>query len=622
MSVVTYAFTLKQAMVLIPWAYEFAHCMGVELDILYSSWEDASGRPEKEHIAELVDRAREAHRTEWEERQQELEESKREPFESILLEVRKLPASVSAEDILNEIAKERGDLLLLYKDTSVAKGSRQSELTNELFDSASCRVVILRATTPPPLRFKKITVSCSEGPHTKSALTLAAAIAEKNYCILEAVHVRDHQDEIAYEMGKRFLTQLAKRSGIESEELIKPRVMFDQDVSRAIGIAAADESDMLFIGNSNAGAIRRTLYGTIPERVINEAESLSLCVIRAEKPIASRIKHAVERLLDLGVPQLDREARISLYERIEVGSRWNFDFLTLITLSTLIATLGLVQNSAAVVIGAMLVAPLMTPLLGVGLALVQANAYLLRTSVIAIILGFLGSVVVALIVGIIVEVQELTPELSARTGPSLIDLFIALASGIAAAHCIARPNLSAALPGVAIAAALIPPISTIGVALSSGHFLEATGAGLLFLTNILIITLSAALTFYAAGIRSSEEVSSSRRWASRLTLALISASVVLVIPLSHVLVRESKEMLQLPVIEEILQGYVARTSQIKHFSVRVQEKGHFVAFLESSTPLSEENLSELQASLHPQLEQGSTVEVRIALVNILQAKAE
>jgi len=107
--------------------------------------------------------------------------------------------------------------------------------------------------------------------------------------------------------------------------------------------------------------------------LLDSERGMSVAVVRAPTPILARARDRLERWLDLTIPQLERDDRITLFESLQIKSRWNFDFLALMALSTGIASLGLTQNSTAVVIGAMLVAPLMTPLLGAGLALVQDN---------------------------------------------------------------------------------------------------------------------------------------------------------------------------------------------------------------------------------------------------------
>ena len=108
----------------------------------------------------------------------------------------------------------------------------------------------------------------------------------------------------------------------------------------------------------------------------------------------------------------------------------------------------------------MLVAPLMTPLLGLGLALVQGNAMLAKISVRSVFLGVCVTLLIGALIGLVIPgFDQPTPEMLARGGPSLLDLFVAFASGLAAAYASSRPGLLAALPGVAIAAALKLPLS-------------------------------------------------------------------------------------------------------------------------------------------------------------------
>ena len=114
------------------------------------------------------------------------------------------------------------------------------------------------------------------------------------------------------------------------------------------------------------------------------------------------------------------------------------------------------------------------------------------------------------------EYGQLTPELAARGKPGLPDMLIALFSGVAASYCIARPNLASALAGVAIAAALVPPIATTGISLAWGNYMNATGSALLFGINVLAIILGAALSFYGAGIRGNTHFSGRQLWTSRL----------------------------------------------------------------------------------------------------------
>ena len=165
------------------------------------------------------------------------------------------------------------------------------------------------------------------------------------------------------------------------------------------------------------------------------------------------------------------------------GREWRpflFRFGTLIVLSTTIAALGLIGNSAAVVIGAMLVAPLMTPILAVAAALVHGQARRLVVSFAVLIGGTLAAIGTGWVVSSVapgtVTATELTPELLARTVPSLLDLGVAIAAGLAGGYVLTHPRAGSSLPGVAIAVALVPPLATVGISLELGATASAEGA--------------------------------------------------------------------------------------------------------------------------------------------------
>jgi uncharacterized hydrophobic protein (TIGR00271 family) len=172
----------------------------------------------------------------------------------------------------------------------------------------------------------------------------------------------------------------------------------------------------------------------------------------------------------------------------------------MVAASTAIASFGLIMDSTAVVIGAMLVAPLMTPILGLSLALVRGNAPLLGRAIQAVAVGTILSVALSAGFGFLMPALEATPEMLARTRPNLLDLLVAVFAGFAGAYALVDEKLSPALPGVAIATAIVPPLANSGLCLALGSFYGAAGSFLLFLTNFLSILLVAALLFIARGM--------------------------------------------------------------------------------------------------------------------------
>jgi uncharacterized hydrophobic protein (TIGR00271 family) len=209
-------------------------------------------------------------------------------------------------------------------------------------------------------------------------------------------------------------------------------------------------------------------------------------------------------------------------------------FFVLMVLSATIAGFGLANDSAAVVIGAMLVAPLMTPILATAAALVQGWGRRTVESLAIVGGGALAAIAVGVVIGLIIPTLRtglpLPGELLARTSPNLIDLGIALAAGAAGGFVAVRTEASGALPGVGIAVALVPPLATVGITASLGAWDRSLGALLLFATNLVAIVFAASLVLVAAGFAAFRDVRGQRE-ASLARAIVIVALVVVTIPL-------------------------------------------------------------------------------------------
>jgi uncharacterized hydrophobic protein (TIGR00271 family) len=199
--------------------------------------------------------------------------------------------------------------------------------------------------------------------------------------------------------------------------------------------------------------------------------------------------------------------KIEVLSELEQSASPGFDYFLLVTLSCVIATFGLITNSAAVIIGAMLVAPLMSPILGLSLASVAGERAMFQRAFIALFEGAILAVGLSALLswaayvlplGVLIELPQ---EVISRTRPSPFDLGVALAGGAAAAYALAEPRLSAALPGVAIATALMPPLCTVGIGIALSNQGVALGAFLLFLTNAVTISFAGIVVFLALGFR-------------------------------------------------------------------------------------------------------------------------
>ncbi|MBD2387473.1 DUF389 domain-containing protein [Cylindrospermum sp. FACHB-282] len=213
-----------------------------------------------------------------------------------------------------------------------------------------------------------------------------------------------------------------------------------------------------------------------------------------------------------------------LHKDLLAESSLDSAYIILIISSCAIASFGLLSNSAAVIIGAMIVAPLMLPIRGLAFGALQADVSLFRKGVIAVAVGTLLAVAIAYCLGLLVQLPNYGSEVLARSEPTLLDLGIAVAAGGISGYAKIEPRISGSVAGTAIAVALMPPICVIGLGLAQGNWELSLGATLLYLTNLLGITLSCMLTFLVAGYTSMARARQPLIW----TVALTS---ILVIPL-------------------------------------------------------------------------------------------
>jgi uncharacterized hydrophobic protein (TIGR00271 family) len=173
----------------------------------------------------------------------------------------------------------------------------------------------------------------------------------------------------------------------------------------------------------------------------------------------------------------------------------SLNFFVLLGLSGIISTLGLLADSAATIIGAMIIAPMMGPILGIAYAMVVSNRRLLKRSSLTLVSGVLMTVIFSVAVTQVIGLKTLTDEITARAYPTLIDLGVAVFAGTAGSFAKSRRGVADALPGVAISVALVPPLSVVGIGIALGEDSVTYGSLLLFLTNLAGIIFSGGLVF-------------------------------------------------------------------------------------------------------------------------------
>ena len=218
---------------------------------------------------------------------------------------------------------------------------------------------------------------------------------------------------------------------------------------------------------------------------------------------------------------------------VEKGSIPAFSFFFMLVMSAVIATFGLLANSAAVIIGAMIVAPLMNPIMAMSFSLIARKITLTIRSLFTVFTGTILTIGVAFAITEAIGWKLFGSELMGRMAPSLLDLGVALAAGAAAAFAYTRPGVSSALAGIAIAVALVPPLCSVGIAIALGQeataeiglpiqSISARGPFLLYLTNIIGIVFASSFVFFWQFFR--------RKVSAVLILALTLGGFLIVVP--------------------------------------------------------------------------------------------
>ena len=243
------------------------------------------------------------------------------------------------------------------------------------------------------------------------------------------------------------------------------------------------------------------------DRKINNAKIIKFLWIKLikflRKPLINQVDEVYTR-------KLDRE--------LCHDATWNLNFIIFTISACLIATFGLISNSTAVIIGAMLVAPLMLPLRALAFGALEGNFPLFKRAFLSILGATVLSLILAYLAGNAANIPQFGSEVLSRTEPNLVDLGIAVVAGGISSFAKVRKGVSDVIAGTAIAVALMPPLCVVGLALSQQQWNFAKGAFILYLTNLLGITLSCMIVFILAGYT---EINHTLGWTFALTGILV-----------------------------------------------------------------------------------------------------
>lgn len=289
-------------------------------------------------------------------------------------------------------------------------------------------------------------------------------------------------------------------------------------------------------------------------------------------------------------------------QEISETRQFNLVYALMLVMGCLIALLGLLVNSPAVIIGAMLISPLMGPILSCGLALTVADLALGRKALRNAVLSVAEVVIIATLATWISPLKEPTAEILARTSPNLMDLLIAFFSGVAGtvALCGRKGGLTI-IPGVAIATAVMPPLATVGYGLATRQWSMAGGAAMLFFTNFMAIMISANAVFLLVGFRPPRHhLKDGGIFLRHRVLWAWLVVLVLSVPLFRTLSSAAQQLRLRKQVESALREHVERTgrSSLASWDVRRQNGRVSVnAYVRTVQPMEANELSAVQTAL-------------------------
>ena len=513
-----------------------------------------------------------------------------------------------AEGILDTAREEDVDQILLGWSGGETRSISKSmgPVLDPIIKDAPCEVLIVRGDNWKEV--KSILVPTAGGPNAPIGAKLASTLSLSTGAEVTGIYVQVGRASSSRMAANR---KILERTFQDLPFSKPPEKKIIQASSALSGILKESENyDLVIVGASEEGFIDQFAFGSIPQRIASGAPNSSVMVKGYSGAPEFWFRKTLRYLFDL-FPTLTTEEQLEVREDLIDDAQPGRDYFVLIILSSIIAALGLLLNSPAVVIGAMLVAPLMSPVLGFSLGIVLGEVRLLRTSLESVFKGVMATIIVSILVGWISPLKGITPEILSRTQPTLLDLFIAMASGMAGAYALSRKDVSAALPGVAIAAALAPPLSVVGLGIANGNMRAASGALLLFVTNIITISLAGMIIFTLLGIHPLNLQPEIKKRVRRGITGMVFLVILITIPLGIIMngiISNNREDLTIqtvledyPLLDEITELEIDRSQE---------EQGLLItATVRATGPLTQESVDSLRLLLEEKLDQPLVLDI-------------
>lgn len=453
-----------------------------------------------------------------------------------------------------DVAREQGVSLIVLGFQATGHGKvTVGPVVESVARTTPCDLIVFRGSRGHRLELEhihRIVMPLNGSDNARVAARVGVELAERYEAEPVAVYVEDDPHMPDWHGLGRIEASLS-RLPADRARIVRRSVLHARDVGYGV-LSRLTPNDVLVLGYSERSPLDRWIFGNIVQRMLAQAPGPVIVVKQAIDMDMSAVERVGRRLLSQFSPRLTPAERTEVRRHAVELSVRGINFYVLMILSSFLTSLGLLQNSATVIIGAMIFAPLMWPLMAFSVGLLQGQLRLMRNSAVTAITGVLIGLGVAIAIGLVFPIDVPTSQMQVLGEPSLLDMAIALAAGAVGAYAMARRDIPSALAGVAVATALEPPLCTMGLAIAFDNQELAQGAALLLATNLVSIALAGAGVFLWLGIRPARQMANLVNW-----LVSLIVLVALAVPLASAFLEVVRLEQQTSTIRNVLSAEFA-----------------------------------------------------------------
>lgn len=527
--------------------------------------------------------------------------------EGYTIELERVVSTSISRGILDLAREDGADLLLLGIRHAERGRVVLGQVVENVIQTAPCDVLVYRTSHSPG--FDRVIIPVDNARQARLAARIALRISGHHNLPIEAM--RPQPSHTSHYEGLAVIEEALE--DIPGAHVIRRNV-----VEAAIPVDGLlhhlGEDDLIIVGFSERSELERMIFGDLPRGLLESAEGPLVLVSRSIERETTG-KRLLRRAINWVRPTLTRTEQDEIVRQAGVGSRLTIDYVILILVSAAIASLGLLLNNVAVIIGAMLVAPLMQPLIGVAAGLAAGRVRIAARGLLTLTIGVVMALGMAYLIGLLLP-RLPTSEMMARGRPTLLDAVVALASGIVGAYATARRDIPAALAGVAIAAALMPPLVTVGLGAAINEMGLTYGATVLFLTNTICIIVASMLLFYYLGM-------TFRRYDNatlRLQIAAVLLLVLAAVPLGVELVDLTQQVTTQNIVRRDVAEELPQDAELIEIEIEGNEPVRVVATVRSPRPLTPEDTRELETRIERDV--GEPIELELVVLQVIRLDVE